>query len=254
MRKFVRINELMEEARQLYELGKWRAALRAYNEAIRLEHRDERLYFARGYLYFKLAVYFRAIEDLTSVLAINRRFSTGQVYELRGSAYFEVGDYKNTISDLTKAIESVPESADARLKRGISYMKTGRHKEAIADFEALLRHDRYEKAASVALGECYAELGQYVRAVEHYSRFASLDVSSAWIYLKRAEVYERSGDMCAAMLDYTGLVGFYTDLIKDSPAQGWLYAARGLVLERMGRPRDSKEDYRRADQLSGYLN
>jgi tetratricopeptide (TPR) repeat protein len=249
MRKHIRINEMMKEAWQLYEQGKWRAALRVYNHALRLEPRDERLYYARGLLFFKLNVYLRAIEDLTSVLAINPGYLPGQVHELRGDTYFELGDYKNTISDLTRAIETEPDSLDAHLKRGISYMKMGRHKEAIVDFEILLRYSQYEDFASVALGDSYAQLGEYRRAIEHYSKLPDLNLSCAWIYLKRATAYQESGNLHTAMNDYMRLVDLYSGLIEDNPRQGWLYSTRGFVLDRMGRHRDAMEDRRRAERL-----
>jgi tetratricopeptide (TPR) repeat protein len=238
----------LDRAQQLYEQGKWQEALQIYRHAIRLWPTDAGLCYARGLLYFRLNRYLLAIEDLTMAVGINPDFLGGRVHELRGSAYFELGDYENAIADLTEAIQAAS-SPDVHVKRGVSYMNTGHHREAAADFEIVAQYGRYEDFASVALGDSYAELGDYQRAIEHYSVIVDRDPFCAWICLRRATAYQKSGNFRAATDDYTRLVDFYSSLIQDDPKQGWVYFTRGSILERMGQHRNAMEDYRRAERL-----
>jgi tetratricopeptide (TPR) repeat protein len=241
--------DLFNRGQQLYEQGKWQEALRVYNSAIRAWPRDERFYYARGCLHFKLHEYFRAIEDLTLVIAINPGLSREKVRELRGNAYFETGDFDHAICDLSEAIETGSVGVQTYLMRGVSSMKTGRYKEAVADFEVLLRHSKYEDCALVALGDSCVELGEYERAIEYYSRLADQSPFCAWVYMRRATAYQRWGNLQAAMDDYGRLISFYNNLVENDPKQGWVYFTRGFVLEKMGRRVEAKADYARAERL-----
>ncbi len=242
-------DDSLDKAQQLYEQGKWKEALRVLNRAIMVWPTDERLYCARAILYFKLNQYSRAIEDLTKTIALNPGFRRGSVHELRGKTYFELGEFNRAINDLTIAIETAPAEPYVHFIRGICRIKMRCYREAIADFLLLLPYSQYEDCALLALGDINAEVGEYEYAIEYYSRLVNEGSFCAWICLRRAMAYEKSGNFKAAMDDYARLVGYYSGLIEDNPTRGWVYSARGHILEKMGRSHDAIMDYKRAERL-----
>ncbi len=87
-----------QQGLSMFSAGKYDQAIRHYNEAIKLDHKNVKAYNNRGVTYSKMGEYHRAIADYTRALRLDPKFA--QAYENRALAYFRTKDYSRSCSDL----------------------------------------------------------------------------------------------------------------------------------------------------------
>ena len=86
----------------------------------------------RGFEYYKLGQYDRAIQDYDEAIRLDPQLAV--VYNNRGLAYNELGQYERAIKDFGEAIRLDPKDADAYRNRGLTYEAIGKSEEAERDF------------------------------------------------------------------------------------------------------------------------
>jgi Tfp pilus assembly protein PilF len=121
------------------------------SEAIRLSPKDLLAHLVRGLSFNKKSEYDHAIADLSEAIRLGAddRANTTIAYGGRADAYFAKGDYERAIVDYTRAIQFNPKFAvKAYVKRGLSHEKKGELEQALADFRAALEVAPTDNAAA----------------------------------------------------------------------------------------------------------
>ncbi len=181
------------------EAGDYQKAIANYDEAIRLDPKDDLNYSARGVLYAFLGQYERAIQDYDEAIRIDPQYA--EDYNNRGVAYNHLGLSERAIQDFDEAIRLDPKDAIPYYNRGNAYLNLGQYERAIQDFdEAILLDPQYEDAY-YNRGVAYAILGQYERAIQDFDEAIRLDPLDADTYYLRGLVYEELGKSTEAELD-----------------------------------------------------
>jgi tetratricopeptide (TPR) repeat protein len=159
----------------------YQAAIKDYDEAIRLDPKKSRAYTNRGAAYKGLGRNDRAIADESEAIRLDPLYP--EYYDNRGLSYAENGDYDRAIADYNEAIRLAPQ-ANFLTDRGDSYNRKGDLDRAIAD----------------------------------YDRALALNPGFYLAYNNRAAAYETKGDIDHAIADYEAALRINPQL--DTAAEG----------------------------------
>ncbi len=106
---------------------------KANSLAQNLDPNDAQAYVKRGYAYYELKEYQKAIADFTQ--AINIAPNVASIYGLRGIVYSELEEYQKAIADFDKAINLDSTFATSYLMRGLAYGLQREFQKALVDAE-----------------------------------------------------------------------------------------------------------------------
>ena len=126
-------------AGEAYQKNDYSKAIANYEEAIRLEPDDGRLYYMRGNAHLSQKQYTEAIADYDKAIQLNPEFS--DTYHWRGRATHSLEQYTEAIADYDKAIQLNPEFSDAYHWRGRAKHSLEQYDEAITDYDEAIRLD-----------------------------------------------------------------------------------------------------------------
>ncbi|MFQ5737279.1 MAG: tetratricopeptide repeat protein [Thermodesulfobacteriota bacterium] len=166
-------------------LGEFGRAIADYSAALRLRPGYPEALSNRGVAFMATGDYRKAIADMSAAIAINpdNPAYAGNYYN-RGMAYSSLGEYEKALADFEKAIGFNPYFAGAYNNRGGVYLRTGRYEEALRDYETAARLEPDGPLAYYNMGVVYVKLGQRTRAVESFRKASSLGLKQADRYLE----------------------------------------------------------------------
>lgn len=129
----VTTGEITAAAEQAIKEGKFRLAADYYSELIKKDPANFAYYMRRGALYLDdLKDYKAAIKDFDEMIRLNPNEATG--YYNRGTAYIRTSDWKKAKKDLDSVIVAMPGFVSAWLNRGIVLLNMKQNDAALADF------------------------------------------------------------------------------------------------------------------------
>jgi len=140
--------------------GQLDAAIREFNEAIKLDPKNFSYYGNRGAAYVMQGKNEAAIRDLNEAIKLNS--NNPSCYISRGAAYLKQDRYDEAIKDFNEAIRLNPNNSRAYGNRGKAYKAQGQYESAVKDFDEAMRLDpknidiaayRFEAAQQVNLQE-----------------------------------------------------------------------------------------------------
>jgi serine/threonine protein kinase len=111
--------EWVREGITLYGTQKFTEAIRAYDNAIRLDANYAIAYINRGNAYDALREYQKAIENFDCALFFNPRDATA--YYNRGNAFYNLREYQRAIADYDRALAINPNYTKAKNNRAEAY-------------------------------------------------------------------------------------------------------------------------------------
>ena len=182
------------EASQAYmkqREGKYKAAIKHYTAALKLNPNLVSLYQNRGTLKNVLGQHKAAIADWDAALERSPDFV--EVYFNRGGAKTALGDFEGGVADCSTAIELHPEAMPAYYNRAQAFMELKRYVAGIED---------YDKVLTFHISKADSYGAYYNRALAKY--LLGLD--------KTAE-----GDVEAAIPLYQSAIPDYTQAIEVAP-------------------------------------
>jgi len=159
-------------------------------------------------------VYDRAIADFNNALRLDP--NNARIYHERGNAYNTKGDKDRAIADYTQAIQIDPNFANAYYNRGFVYFyrrNSGDIDRAIADCTKAIQIDPSYVHAYYTRGLAYHDVslpsGDIDRAISDYSQTIQLDPNYILAYFGRGTAYlmrylmrRNNGDIDRAIADF----------------------------------------------------
>jgi len=109
---------------------------------------------------FTLFVFVLAWPSLTSADMPERKEKVENPNVAAGRASIDAKDYKSAVGHLTKAVQELPDSADAHSMLGYSYRKLGSFDRSMEHYQIALKLDSDHLSAHEYLGELYLDLNQ----------------------------------------------------------------------------------------------
>ncbi len=123
--------------------GEHQKAIGFFEEVIRLDPQNRRVWYERGIAYFNLGEYQKSIQDLSEFLRLDPEDALAYYY--RGSAYFNLRQYEKAIEDYTEVIFSrLDTQALAYYNRGSAYQELGRPAKGRSSADRKKYRDRAE--------------------------------------------------------------------------------------------------------------
>lgn len=262
----------IREAANLEDLN---AAMRDYDEVIRIKRRRIDAYYNRGLAYLRRALFsegqafvtdygstvavvntidlHKAVSDFTEAIRFNAMHASPddpRPYLARAIAQRALRQYEEAFQDYDEAIRLDPAYAEAYLQRGFAhYTAAGAYylldtavldrdelRAAIDDFTQAIRLRPGDDEAYFRRGLAYAGLGQYATAIPDYDEAIRLDPGHANAYYRRGLAYARLGDAEAAIRDLT-------ETLRLSPGYAAAHYQRGLAYAGLGDYTAALRDY-----------
>jgi tetratricopeptide (TPR) repeat protein len=112
-------------------------ALRDFEEAIRLDHRNDNAYFGRGNVFYNRSDYERALLDFGRAIALNP--NVARYFRDRADTYDNLGHFEFALSDYDAALRLDPNDASIYYNRGLAYADKSRNDRALADFNQAIK-------------------------------------------------------------------------------------------------------------------
>jgi tetratricopeptide (TPR) repeat protein len=170
-----------------HEKHEYDIALGDFNEAIRLDPRNESAYYNRGLVRHLKKEYEKAIADYSEAIRLDPKFASA--YDARGDAWNARKEYDKAISDYNDAIRLDPKYVSAYYDRGNVWRDRKRSDRAIADYSEAIRLDPKYVSAYVARGSALRATREYDRALSDFVEAIRLDPKYAWAYINRIVTY-----------------------------------------------------------------
>jgi len=212
-------------------LQKRDAALRDYDEALRLKGNHAGSHFNRGLTYYENKEFKRALDDFSA--AIDLKYDA---FAARALTHAEMCNTARALSDIEEAVRRKPSDAQVRLMQAMVDRRLGMIKEALADLETALNLDSECKFAHnlkawlLATSE-RSEFRDGRRAVEHAIKAKGNDAHPhPGIIGTLAAAYAEAGQ-------YEQAIQWATYFLENNPPEENVEAARRrLELYRQGKP------------------
>ena len=224
-------------------------------------------YSGRGFMYFLLQKYKKAIADCTKAIALYQKDNDkAKVYLGRGNAYNKLKQYENAINDYTEAIALYPEKNDKTkvyFDRDNTYEELKQYKDAIADYTETITQfiEKNDKANTYfGKGVTYNQLEQDKKAIAPYlEKNNKVDMIKVAVMLhkialypeknNKADAYLGRGDTYSALQKYEKALADYTDAIGlylEDNDQAKVYTNRGNTYNKLKQYDNAIADYKKA--------
>jgi Flp pilus assembly protein TadD len=102
-----------------------------------------------------------------------------------GRKAIETKDYKAAVGHLTKAVQELPNDADAHSMLGYSYRKVGTFDKSMEHYQRALKIDSNHRSAHEYLGELYLDMNQLPNAEKQLAA-----LKKACPFLGKCEEYD----------------------------------------------------------------
>ncbi len=181
--------------------GNDQQALNNYDQAIKLDSKNEKALFARGHLLVKLGDYRNAIKDLTLALKFNR--NNPFAYHDRGLALFRSGDERGAKRDYDQAIKLKSDFSQVYNDRGFLQYLLGNTNIAIQNYKQAIKHSPNYADAYYNRGNIYSDLGQFKEAIADYTEAIRCNPNFALAYGNRGIAYYELDLVAEAIKDTT---------------------------------------------------
>ena len=145
----------------------YEAAIKDYDEAIKLDPRASRAFTNRGAAYKKLGRNEQALADESEAIKLDPLVP--EYFDNRGLSYADNGDYDRAIADYNEAIRLAPQ-ANFLTNRGDSYQFKGELDRAIADYDRALKLNPGFYKAYNNRGAAFRRKGDLERAIADYEQ------------------------------------------------------------------------------------
>jgi hypothetical protein len=142
-------SKFITEGDRKFAEGDYKAAITAYNEALKAFPYSDYVYYNRGNANRKLKNCEAAIADYDKALQLNQQNTFALLY--RGVCRTSLKSYDAAIADFATVIKLDPLQPMALAKRAEAYAAQGKKQEAIADYQAAAK--LYKKLESPELSE-----------------------------------------------------------------------------------------------------
>ncbi|MGH0117389.1 UNVERIFIED_CONTAM: hypothetical protein FKN15_034576 [Acipenser sinensis] len=266
-------DNLKQVARSLFLLGKHKAAIEVYNEAIKLNQNDWEVFYNLGVCYMYLKDFKHAKEKMNCSLQLNKHDIT---FMTLGKIYLLEGDTDSAIEVYKKAVEFSPENTDLLTTLGLLYLQLGVYQKAFEHLGNALTYDPNNYKAILAAGSMMQTHGDFDVAMNKYRVAACAIPESPPLWnnigmcffgkkkyvaaiscLKRAnylspfdwKVLYNLGLVHLTMQQYASSFHFLSAAINLNPKMGELFMLLAVALTNLDDFENAKRSYKQAAAL-----
>ncbi|KAJ1639627.1 hypothetical protein T492DRAFT_899299 [Pavlovales sp. CCMP2436] len=173
------INNLKQVGRSLYLLGKHKAALDVYKEAMRLNEEDWEVWHNQGLCQMYLKQYEKAIDCFKQANSIQQHDAT---YMQLGKVYTLQEDFRTAIEVYLEALDFSPDNPEMLTTVGLLYLRLGENYRAFDFLGNSLTHDPKNPKTILAAGSIIQDHSDMDVALVKYRVAAVTTPNSAQLW------------------------------------------------------------------------
>lgn len=195
-------NDAAQYARRskAYELkGDLDAALKDYDDAVRLAPASSSWWNNRGNLFQKKKDFHRALQDYNRSIELSA--NSAIVYGNRGNAYSNLHDHERALADYDKALALNPNYTNALANRGNVHRERRDFDKALADYAAALKLEPRFANALAHRAALWLARREYDKAAADVGEAVAADPRSALVYLVRGKLRRANEQYPLALVD-----------------------------------------------------
>lgn len=147
--------------------------LKTINDLLRKQPAEASLYYQRGVIYHRLALWKQAENDVRRAIRLDS--NKVEYYMKLTDVYFSSNQTRKSKEVLEKVIQMFPEHTDAYMKLGELYFIVRQYKQAAEMVNSALRLESDRADAYFLRGNIYREWGDTSRAISSFQTVVELD-------------------------------------------------------------------------------
>jgi tetratricopeptide (TPR) repeat protein len=165
------------EGNRLIGQGKYEEAIKAFDEAIRLDPKYLNAWLNKGNALYLLGNHTEAIQSYDEAIKLGADLA----YALckNGNALSTQGKYDDAIEYYDEAIKQDPNDANAWHEKGLALDKLNKHDEAISSFKKA-------NSSMFDIGEYYSKQNEYAVAIRYYDEAIKQDPKDEYAWYHKA--------------------------------------------------------------------
>ncbi len=199
--------------------GDFEAAVRAFQEVLKLEKTFGPAYLNLGLAYNELKQYEKAIPSFTKALELDSHLEGAALF--LGIDYYKTGAPEKAIEPLQKALALTPSDPDAHLWLGKAYLARERYQEAIPRLEIASQANPKDVGVQYDLAQAHLLLSDQMTTAIY-----NQNPRTYWPHLLRAQAYAIEGKLDMALVEYNQVAKLNPDLPGVHGAVGQIYSKK----------------------------
>ena len=220
-----RVNDLLEQANQLYSLNKNIEAFIKLKEALEIDKNNPKIYHNIGLIYEELGLHTLAIENFTKAISLDNKFigsyycrakiyyqlkkiteaikdyetiinlmdnhsanfNLGKVYFDLGNINYELKNYDLAIKYYDECIKNDSSCFDAYYNKSIILLDKQKYKDAVTNLNKYLVNNKNDYLAYYLRSLMHEQNRNYELSVNDLTKAININPKFIYAYLKRAE-------------------------------------------------------------------
>jgi len=224
----------------LYELGKYDDAMQAYDEAIKVDPEDSDAWYYKGLALLELRKFEEAIQAYDEAIRVDPKDAFSWCDKSVALGY--LGKYDEALQCVNEAIQLDPKIAMARENKGYFLNDMGIYEEAIQSFDEAIRLDPKDAIAWNGKSVALLELGNYDEALQCINEAIRLDP-------KNVDAWYNNGCALLELSKYSEAIQAFDEAIKLDSEFADAWNNKGKALEALGKTSEAGEAYAKAKEL-----
>jgi len=216
-----------------------KAALPAFEEAVKIDKNNDVAYAKMGEIYDADGQNAQAIASFESALAINPEYST--LYLPLSRAYLEEGDIAKADSLIQKSKAVGTDGAGTAYVEGLILLKQNRNDAALAAFDKVLAIDGSFAEAAYSRGRALDRSGRSDEAIAAYKRTLEIDPKYSQARFDLGVGYYNNGN-------YADAVTAYQQVIDQEPNYYQAHANLASTYRQLERYAEANVEYKIASE------
>jgi tetratricopeptide (TPR) repeat protein len=215
----------LKQASELVDKEDWQGLQKLAEPWTVSEPGNSYAWFNLGYAYKKLKQYDRAVRASQEALRIepNDPWTWGNL----GQAYNNLNQYDKAVTAYQEAVRIKPDYADAWYNLGLVYRDLKQYDKAVATLQEAVRIDPKDAAGWYALGDAYHDLKQYDKAVTAFQEVVRIKPEYADAWNNLGHVYRELKQYDKAVTAFQYALRFEPDYVLSWYSLGVVYLNQG---------------------------
>jgi serine/threonine protein kinase len=215
-------------------------ALKAYEEAIRLDPNYAIAHTSKGYVLYRMRSYEEALKAYEEAIRLDPNYAIA--HTSKGRTLTELKRYEEALKAYEEAIRLDPNYVIAHTSKGYALTELKHYGEALRAYEEAIRLDPNYAIAHANKGNTLNELNRYGEALRAYEEAIRLDPNYAIAYANK-------GNVLIVLKYYSEALIAYEEAIRLDPNDAADHASKGYVLTKLKRYDEALIAYEEAIRL-----
>lgn len=232
-----------EKGMVLAKLRKYDDAIKAYDEALKINPQNVDAWKNKGNALRNLGRYEEAFEAWDEALKINPQFA--KAWFSKGNALSDLGKYEEAIKAYDEALKINPKDNDTWNNKGNALSNIGRYEEAIKALDEALKINSQDAEVWYNKGLAFAGLGKYEEEIKAYDEALKINPQDA-------DVWFNKGIALSDLGRYDEAIKAYDEALMINPQFRPAWVNKGNVLSKLGRNDEANKAFDEAKKLPGF--